>query len=251
MIDYNGLEKVIVMFDAKASTVLTQMRYSDFEACVAREQTLDGFAASTARAGYAIVGAGLAVRGIVLFRFDIDEEGLVDSHFNVPLDYLMQNAGAGPDLGNGPIHYASRSQCPVPWQANNLWESDATGDDHPTALLQRAVWRNLIGLKPAADIEAATSEFEDAACAQRVEQMELELTKALGEEGRVSVAQLVKQHKEQFAVAKRKFRSEMERQQTAYLERTKELRDEINRLKTIVRQEQDTNRRLQELMRRS
>ncbi|MDA1075631.1 MAG: hypothetical protein O3A63_12855 [Proteobacteria bacterium] len=250
MIDYNGLEKVVVLFDHDASNVVAQIRFAEFEDCLKRKAPVENFAATTVRAGYAIVGSGLAVRGIVLFLFDVDEEGRINPNFNIPLDYLMQNAGAGPDLGNGPIHYASRAQCPVPWHASNLWESSEENEGHPTSVLQRSIWRNRIGLKPAADIPCAIREFDDLDCAERTEFMQQQLTSALGEEGRVSVQNLVMQHKKQFALAKKKFRSEMEKQQQNYLERMRELRDEIQRLKAAVRTEQESNRALQEMMRR-
>ena len=84
------------------------MRFTEFEALVNQAAPLDEHAASVVKAVYGVVATGLTVRGLVFFTFKVDEEGLLGPSFNVPLRYLVRNAGAGPDLGMGPVRLARR-----------------------------------------------------------------------------------------------------------------------------------------------
>jgi hypothetical protein len=82
-----------------------------------------------------------------------------------------------------------------------------------------------------------------------VRALEDKLTATFGEAGRVSVAQFTRQHREQVGEVAEQFRGEMHRQQQGYLQQIKASRDEIQRLKSQLRHEQDRNRRLQQLLR--
>ncbi len=268
MTSQDGAEELIVLFDPQGSKIDLEMRFDQFNALLAQKATLGSHAASTVKAGYAQVGAGLAVRAVVLFLFKVNESGYVDPAFNLPLDYMAQNAGSGPDLGNGEIRMASRSQCPVPWHGINVWEPQGEGNAHPAMLIQKVVWRNRLGLKPV-PMKAVASEVAQealkAAAAQRVEAgvrldraangsigrarlqaIDKTLTATFGDAGRVNVGQHANQHREQVA---EQFRSEMERQQQGYLEQIKGCREEIQKLKAALRHEKERNRRLQQLLR--
>jgi hypothetical protein len=188
------------------------------------------------------------VRGLVFFQFNVDEDGLVAASFNVPLRYLVGNAGLGPDLGMGPIRLACRGQCPVPWHSVNLWEPQGEGDSHPAMLAQKAVWRNRLGLKP-----MATKQIHDDVVCSTIseEQLVLEerLTETFGEEGKVSLQQLIAQHSVQLTEVGQRYRSDLQQQQRAYLDQIRDCRDEIQQLKATLRHEQERTRRLQELLR--
>ncbi len=99
------------------------------------------------RGAYVVVGTGLAVRGLVTFMLRIDENGHADPGFSVPLRHLVRHAGPGPDIGCGTIRLASRAQCSVSWHAMNLWEPEGEGESNPIRVVQRAAWRNRLGLK--------------------------------------------------------------------------------------------------------
>jgi hypothetical protein len=143
----DGAQEIVVIFDREGSKIEREMTLGAFQDVLARRESLASHAASQVRAVYAQVGSGLAVRALVFFLFKVDEDGQVDSSFNLPLQYLAGNAGLGPDLGLGRVRMASRGQCPVPWHAINLWEPVASGDVHPGLLVQKAVWRNRLALK--------------------------------------------------------------------------------------------------------
>lgn len=248
--DHDGLEEAVGLFEPDSSVLAAEMRYSDFEALVEGSGTLDQFAASVARAAYAIVGTGLSVQGIVFFQFKVDEEGKVDSAFNVPLRYLIENAGMGPDLGAGRIRLACRSQCPVPWHAKDLWEPAGEGDENPAHQLQKAIWRNRLGLKPRSFAPIKVAEdfvLEDVHSEQR--ELEAKLTTAFGAEGKVNLESLIRQNSDHLTKVSTKYRSDLEAQQQTYLDQIRSCRDEIQKLKVDLRNEQQRSRRLQELLR--
>ena len=105
------------------------MLYADFEACLEGRQALESFAASAMTGMYLLIGDGLAVRSVVCFTVNVDENGNLDRGFSIPLRHLATVAGDGPDLGRGPIRLACRSQCSVSWHAHNLWEPEGEGED--------------------------------------------------------------------------------------------------------------------------
>jgi hypothetical protein len=243
-----GFEEIILLFAADGASVVAEMRFAEFEALVSHSATLDAQAASVVKAVYGVVASGLALRGLVFFQFKVDEEGMVDGTFNVPLRYLARNAGAGPDLGMGPVRLACRGKCPVPWHSLNLWDPHGEGDAHPAMLAQKAVWRNRLGLKPI----ATKPIHDDVVCASIGEEqqvLEARLTETFGAEGKVSVKQLIAQHNVQLSAVSAKYRADLQQQQRAYLDQIRDCRDEIQKLKANLRHEQERSRRLQALLR--
>lgn len=327
----SGLQEVVLLFDAAGANIEQDFSVADLEALVAHRQRLPERAASVARAAYAVIGTGLQVRGVVCFQLRIDEQGLADAAFNLPLRYLVRHAGCGPELAELPRYrLACRSQCPVPWLSVNLWEPQGQGDQHPVKLVQKAVWRKRLALcaapadelteadlgldsdadevPPGAvtlsapapwirqrvevppDAPARTSEPEPAAArppravssapapapaqprraygrASRVPEVsaieavataslraerarhEQRLTAMFGEEGRLNVGLITQQHREQLEELAEKHRAEIDHQQRNYLDQIRGCRDEIQRLRAALRNEQDRNRRLQALLR--
>lgn len=148
MASQDGAQELVVVFDQSGSKPGLEMRYGQFKALLAQKATLEKYADSTLKAAYAQVGTGLAVRAVVFFLFRTNAAGYVDPAFNLPLDYMATHAGEGPDLGQGPIRMACRSQCPVPWHGINMWEPAGHDDKHAAMLVQKVVWRNRLGLKP-------------------------------------------------------------------------------------------------------
>jgi hypothetical protein len=267
-----SFQELVVLFDAKGSKIDLEMRFGQFNSLLAHKGTLLSHAGETVKAAYAQVGAGLMVHAVVFYLFKVNAKGYVDPAFNLPLEYMALNAGAGPDLGNGPISMACRSQCPVPWHGINTWEPAGEDQAHPTMLVQKAVWRNRLGLKPvpvtrqgsiarlrtrprqdaqqaietAVDVDEAVNGSVTLA---KIQAMGQKLTATFGKAGRISVGQYTRQHREQVGQVAAQFRSEMERQQQGYLEQIKNCREEIQKLKAALRHEQERNRRLQQILR--
>lgn len=111
--------EVVLLFGHKSVT--KQMPFSEFEAI------LDGYAsipelAGQVRAVYAVVDYALHIKACVFFLVEIKADGSVDKSWNIPLRHMIDIAGSGPDLGAGAIRLVCRSQCPISWHQNNLWD---------------------------------------------------------------------------------------------------------------------------------
>jgi hypothetical protein len=277
MASRQGFQELVVLFDATGSKIGFEMRLGQFNSLLAQKGTLASHAARVVKAAYTQVGAGLSVRGVVFFQFNVNEQGYVDPAFNLPLEYMAEHAGTGPDLGHGPINMACRSQCPVPWHGINMWEPAGEGKAHPAMLVQKSVWRNRLGLKPIPMIrqgngvstlqgrarveahrevagivemgEAVNGSVTLPKMQAKIQAMGEKLTATFGKAARVSTSQHTRHDREQVGQVAAQLRAEMERQQQGYLEQIKNCREEIQKLKSALRHEQERNRRLQQLLR--
>ncbi|MEM9620381.1 MAG: hypothetical protein AAF993_01945 [Pseudomonadota bacterium] len=145
--------ELVVLYNADEE-IQAEMYFADFELLLAGQGTLPEFAASSTKAAYCVLGNGLKLKGVVFFLFDVNENGELDPDFNLPLQYLVKQAGIGCDLGDGGIRKASRGQCPVPWHSINLWEPESSesskeGADNNRAMLtlQKRIFRNRLKVK--------------------------------------------------------------------------------------------------------
>jgi hypothetical protein len=254
MTQADDFAEVVLLFEPDCCAINQEMHFSDFESLVEGSGLLEQYAASVVHAAFAVVGNALAVQGLVFFTFRVDEDGRVDPAFNLPLHYLIEMAGPGPDLGTGPIRLACRGKCPVPWHSVNLWEPVVDGEASAVQLAQKQIWRNRLALKPKGRMEKVVEEtvledlaIDDAPIDQR--KLEERLTETFGEEGKVNLESLIRQHKEQLSKVSDRYRGDLERQQQVYLDQIRNCRDEIQKLKSALRNEQQRSRRLQQLLR--
>jgi len=127
-------EAVYLFADKRVAAELT---YQDFLLHIEQQTPLPDavHSAALSRACYVRLDCELQVVGLVFFLLRIDQQRRPDKSFNMPFPYLVQNAGPGPDFGNGPVPMARRGSCPVPWHANNLW--DPSQDDAQNPLTAR------------------------------------------------------------------------------------------------------------------
>ncbi|MCG8391772.1 MAG: chromosome partitioning protein ParA [Pseudomonadales bacterium] len=112
--------EAILFFDHRG--ISKSMLYADFEAILDGMVGVPEFADKEVRGAYCLVNGQLKVRSLVLFTIDFDEDGMADTTWNVPLRHLAEHGGQGPDMGAGPIRLACRSQCPVAWHQDQLWD---------------------------------------------------------------------------------------------------------------------------------
>jgi uncharacterized protein YifE (UPF0438 family) len=269
MSQQEAFAEAVLFFDG--DDVAVELRYPEFEALLEQQSTLERFAASVVRGAYVVLGTGLAVRGLVCFLLRFDENGRADRNFTVPLRHLVRHAGPGPDIGCGAIRLASRAQCSVSWHAMNLWEPEGDGEQDSLRVIQRAAWRNRLGVRPLPADDAASQLLGDVeprsepppdhapkpaaraprknAKPQPMAPADDKIDRAFGEEGRISLTQLIEQHGAAIDALTRKHRQDIEQQQQTYLDQIRGCRDEIQRLKALLRHEQNRNRRLQQLLR--
>ena len=259
MTEQDGYEEVVLLFDADLNGIDSEYTSKDFEALIAGGATLSQHAGSVVNAAFALVGSALAVRAMVFFTFKVDEDGLADANFNLPLRYLADNAGQGPDLGAGPIRLACRGQCPVPWHSVNMWEPLGDSESPSINLVQKIIWRNRLGLKPSSALntvlEADGLELVENGHSFQNDQpvahqfVEAQLAEAFGDEGKVNLEKLIRQHNDRLSEVSSKYREELAEQQQTYLSQIKDCREEIRELKSALRHEQQRSRHLQSLLR--
>ena len=77
MTEQDGVEEVVLLFDADMSGIEREMHASEFSAVVEGSVRLERFAASAVKAVFAVVEVALSVRSMVFFTFKMDEEGLL------------------------------------------------------------------------------------------------------------------------------------------------------------------------------
>ena len=261
----SGHQEVVILYQAD-ETISSEIPYATFQQHLSG-LPLESHAASRVKAVFCVVANGLRLAGVVFFEFVVDEHGAVDPSFNLPLRYLVQNSGVGGELEHGVVRKASRGQCPVPWHSTNLWEPESADSLQE---LQQRLYRNKLGIKPVltgledyfdADLDRSSQSDNNPlslegfdpgeAHTERSETKELiaRLEDVLGQDGRMSMQDLVRMHSDQLSETRVQHRRELEEQQTGYLEQIKTYREEIHELKVALRQEQSRNRRLQEMLR--
>ena len=242
--DYN--EAIYLFRDGR---VVSEMRYSEFEALLSGAATLDDWRGARVPCAYAAVGSGMHVRGLVFFELFVNTHGHADSGFNVPLRYLVRNAGAGPDLGAGPIRLSCRGQCAVPWHANNLWQPELSGPGNAPEQIQKLVRRNRLGFKPPKNAQVDEVAVAGAREAANLVALSGKVDSAIDDSGRVDVQQLVRRHAAQLEELQEKHREDIARQQQAYLDQIRGFSEEINKLRGALRQEKARSKRLQLMLR--
>lgn len=247
MSQQDAFAEAVLFFDG--NDISAEMHYPEFEALLNQAAALEAFAATVARGVYVVIGTGLAVRGAVCFQLRIDKEGRADRDFSVPLRHLVRHAGPGPDVGCGTMKLACRSQCSVSWHAMNLWEPEGEGDAYSLKVVQRVVWRNRLGVKLKGQAEPLTVADTGPVGLIVQERAERKIAEAFGDDGRVSLQQLIRQHNDQIDALTKKYRTDLEQQQQIYLDQIRGSREELQKLKSVLRQEQSRNRRLQQLLR--
>ncbi len=255
-----GHQEMVMLFNSDGE-IAEELHLSEFNDLVAGEWLLPECAASQLKAGYCVVGRGLQLEGIVFFLLSVDEQGQADSTFNLPLRYLVQQAGFGGELSHGLVRKASRGQCPVPWHSMNLWEP---AEEEILETIQQRIFRNKLNLKSVlqgginifadVDKDPGIELIEEAldtevAVKPLSQQFAERLDQTFGQNGRLSVQDMVRLHAEQLSAAQSHFRDEVEKQQSTYLDQLRAARDEIHELKVALRQEQSRNRRLQQMLR--
>lgn len=110
------------VFFLRDGRVVQEMMKSEFDALLDGIVDMPDFSGRKTAAVYLQINDSLKIKALVFFVLTFDKQGHVSADWNVPINQLMQSAGRGPDLGAGPIRLVCKSQCSVPWHAENLWD---------------------------------------------------------------------------------------------------------------------------------
>lgn len=138
------MSEAVLFFNG--SKIAKAMLYSEFEAILDGMAGVYDYAGEEVRAAYVAVDGQLWVRGCALFKLSFADDGLADRHWNIPLRYLAEVAGPGPDLGGGRIRLACKSQCPVAWHNSQMWDPDMSTTSSHLVAIQRIIQANTLQL---------------------------------------------------------------------------------------------------------
>jgi len=127
--------------------IAREMLYSEFEAILDSFVPLPEYAGKEVNATYVRISPQLKVTASVYFLIGFDGGGNADPKWNVPLVQFAEEGDTGPNLGAGPIRLACKSQCPVTWHAQNLWDPNMSADPNDFVMLRDVVKRNKLHFK--------------------------------------------------------------------------------------------------------
>lgn len=143
---YNSGEYQSVVFFVDGH-VDREMMFSEFEAVLDNFVPLPAYADQTVQAVCLGINGQLKIVSTVFFLVGFDSAGNADRKWNVPLQELTEQSEPGPDLGGGPIKLCCRSQCPVEWHVQDLWDPDMNRHPNDFVLLRDLVRLNRLGFK--------------------------------------------------------------------------------------------------------
>lgn len=197
-------ELVLLLNEKGVSRV---MQYQDFEAIVDGMVAFAELANKKQRFAYAVINSQLRAKALVLFYLDFDEDGQADHTWNIPLRHLAQHALPGPDMGAGAIRLACRSQCPVAWHKEQLWDPIMKPNANDFVFIRDALLRS--GAKLGVARNRGSSEAElpvlDAiaqepasAASQAASAVSAQLAEEL-DEWKMQVGMMEKSHEEEIA----------------------------------------------------
>lgn len=143
--DYDELAKIVIFCDRKGGFE-RGMHYAEFEAVLDRFAPFVEYAQRSARAIYIEVDSSLTILSAVFFIVDFDSKGFINENWNLPIDKVVRNASNGPDLGGGPIRLACKSQCPIHYFRQHLWDPDISQGQKHFHQLKKLVDQNALSI---------------------------------------------------------------------------------------------------------
>lgn len=126
--------------------IIKELLHSEFEAL------LDGFtpekewAGRDAKAVYLELNPDLKPKAAVFFTVSFDDEGWVESSWNVPLVNLARTAKPGINMGGGAMRVATAQDCPDPQYKSLLWTPDLSPNSKVLGWIREALAVNRLGL---------------------------------------------------------------------------------------------------------
>lgn len=194
---YLDTEKAQAVLFFGREGVEKELLYPEFETILDGFIPLTEWADTTQRAVYVEFTGEYVVTAAVFFTMDFDQKGSIDPSWNLPLVDMARTAAKGPDLGAGPIHLVCKSQCPVKYFVDWLWDPDLRSNHSHFTQIKKALKRNRLGLH-----FAKTEEPEPAAGglssadAKAIEQkLSQQFSKRYEKEFRDQMAQLLKEQR--------------------------------------------------------
>ncbi len=238
----------------KDDQIARELLYPEFEAILDGFIPVPDFISASAKAVYVQINSHLCITGAVFFLLGFDERGMVDRRWNVPLQQLADSAGAGPDLGAGPIRLACYSQCPVEWHQKNLWDPLMHPGHNSFLLMKKSLKANRLGLvirsAPVESAMADTAVVQSSRSSADAEREQLALQQKLHEhyskEVRDKMALLVKEHRLSIATLMNQNQAKVHAMQHEHQQRLLAYQQKLRELEQSKKELEERNRHLKE-----
>lgn len=138
---FSPVTEAIMFFDPDGQ-VGKEMLFQEFEAILDGVVYLPEFSDQLLYCAYVQINSYLQVRAVLGFQVDFDDKGRVDRDWNIPLDHLVSQVSATSEISGQSIKVVGKSNCPVSWHADSLWDIKAA---HVKKIIE-AAQRNLLGV---------------------------------------------------------------------------------------------------------
>ncbi len=235
--------EILFIFDENGRTVSKAMLYAEFEAILDGVVGLTDLAGRDCRAAYVQVNANLDPTAIVFFRVGFEADGYADPNWNVPLRHLASVASVGPAIGTVPVRVATRSDCPISWHRDDLWDADASPDGPAVRTMLEALRSGRLGILPAAGDGEGDEAGEEAGAEPAGAAAEAASASA-PQPGRI--AELIRQQRERISRLERQHEAELEDINGAHRDQVAHYLAEIQQLREQLAQQTDRFLKLQE-----
>jgi hypothetical protein len=176
-----------VLFFSKEG-ISKELLFPEFEALLDGYVPIEEWAGTAQKAAYIEFNSAFAVTAAVFFTMAFDAKGAVDGSWNLPLLDMARTVSKGPDLGAGPIHLASASQCPIEYFKSWLWDPDLQPDSLLEKHIKQSLKRNRLGVhfraKTTPDTTGSTLSPQD------MQQLEERLTSQISKQYTTNIREL-------------------------------------------------------------
>ncbi len=260
-------EAVLFCSDGK---IVREMMHAEFEAILDSFVPLQEYAGQEVKAIYVCITPQIKVAAAVYFLIGFDGAGNADAKWNVPLRQLADEGEPGPNLGAGPIRLSCRSQCPVSWHEQHLWDPGMDTDPNDFVILRDVVKRNKLAFKkieleeevPMVD-EAPEAEAAPAAAAAQSAGQPLILSEDISDSDKVLASSLIqflrkkltseyesekddidKKHRLLLAAQKTQFEDELSKIENDHSVTLRESSEKMQELHNKLTAEQERNEKL-------
>jgi len=141
---HDGIYEAVFFLDTQF--VFREMHFSEFEGLLEKGTAFEGLTDKEVTAVYLEIAGNLLPTAVVFFKIYIDDHGIADPEWNIPLRRLARMSASGPDLGAGPLKLACRSQCAISWHQRDLWDPDMSPGGNDFQIIRRALIENKLNL---------------------------------------------------------------------------------------------------------
>lgn len=173
--------------------IVKELLFTEFEALLEGMVPTIEWANQTRKAAYLEVNCHFTADAAVFFTMDFNSKGEVDAAWNLPLMDMARTVSKGPDLGTGPIRMACKSQCPVAYYKEWLWDPVMDPDSGHFGQIKKALKRNRLGIQfKAEDDEPDGGGFSKKDVKALEENLSKKLSRQYDKELKDQMAQLLK-----------------------------------------------------------